>query len=235
MYKVVFTHKKCSIPDGYIKIDNRKSDLDHRVFSELAGMKLLYNTVEEWEKDLMEKKIQDMPDFISMNHYRRYFDKDCHNRIFVPQPLMFNCSLAQNYDACHNIIDLQECAKAVSETFPAMVQSFNNAMNSNLLIPYIIAIMPVNVFKEYWNFLYTVLMKYCDNINCHTYEEFKERVTKTEGYNKDINGRNNDIEYQCRIPSFLAERLATCYLKELATKIPVFPAQIVLTEKDQKI
>lgn len=56
-----------------------------------------------------------------------------------------------------------------------------------------------------------------------------------EGYNTDANGRDNKPEYQVRILSFLAERLATLYWTHCSQQVPVFPAKVNLLEEGMSI
>ena len=94
MHKYILTHKEKDPVEGYEIIDNRENkELDHRIWSELAGMQLIYNK-------LIDEKIDDN-EFISLNHYRRKIDPDCINRFYVPEPIRFNTTL--NYhDGTHN-------------------------------------------------------------------------------------------------------------------------------------
>jgi hypothetical protein len=103
-----------------------------------------------------------------------------------------------------------------------------------MLIPYIIGIMPEGQFRDYFNFLHTVLSKTMELMGCKTYEDMMKRVTEGD-YVRENKGRDNRPEYQVRILSFLAERLATLYWKNIAMQAPVFPAKVNLLEEGQKI
>ena len=233
---IIFTHKDITCPAGYEIIDNRKSDLDHRLWSEIAGMKILYDRIKKMEDDARNgNKTAEIPEWINLNHYRRMFDKDCYHRVYVAQPLVFQCTLAQHYQHFHNIKDLSICGEALKETFPHLVPTFEMVLNRNILIPYIIGIMPTGQFMDYFTFLYTVLNKTLEKMNCKTYEEVMERIKTVEGYNVDVTGRDNKPEYQVRILSFLAERLATLYWTHCSQQLPVFPAKVNLLEEGQKI
>lgn len=241
MIRYMFHHKKVSPMEGFTLIDNRKSSLDHRMWSELAGMKLLYDKfaendeIRKTKKDPEEIAKYTNPDWISLNHYRRIFDPDMYNRTCIPQPMLFNCSLAQNYAYYHNVEDLKICAEALSETYPHLMKQFEQVINGNMFIPYIICNCHINTFKDYWIFLYTVLSKYLEKVNVKTYEDMIERVKNVEGYSVERENRNNKVEYQARVPSFLAERLGTLYWNVVKTQTPVFPAKVLLLEDNQKI
>ena len=89
--------------------------------------------------------------------------------------------------------------------------------------------MTVGQFKDYFNFLYKTLMNFHKKLGTETYEDridyIKRYADKYTGENKD-----NKVEYQARIESFLAERLATTYFTLCSQKMPVFPAAIIKDE-----
>ena len=222
MIKVIFSHKPDTKSDGLI-IDNTKSPLDHRMFSEIAGFKILFDMIEKGE-------IKD--DWISLNHYRREMDSDCTGRIYIPEPMILPCSVGQNYDLCHNVDDLILCGQVMKETHPHLVPWFENVINGRMFIPYNMGVMPTSQFKDYFTFLITVLSKFMEKINVKTYEDMLERV-KLNGKYK---GHQDDrVEYQARIPSFLAERLSTLYWIFCSKQCPIFPAKVNLLEEGQKI
>ena len=222
MIKVTFTHKPDTKSDGLI-IDNTKSTLDHRMFSEIAGFKILFDMIEKGE-------IKD--DWISLNHYRREMDPDCTGRIYIPEPMILPCSVGQNYDLCHNVDDLILCGQVMKETHPHLVPWFENVINGRMFIPYNMGVMPTGQFKDYFTFIITVLSKFMEKINVKTYEDMLERV-KLNGKYK---GHQDDrIEYQARIPSFLAERLSTLYWIFCSKQCPIFPGKVRLLEEGQTI
>lgn len=233
--KIIFTHKDITCPPGYEIIDNRNSDIDHRLWSEIAGMKILYDRLKKQEDDIRSGIHVEMPEWINLNHYRRMFDKDCYHRIYVAQPILLNCTLAQHYQYFHNLNDLRICGEALKATFPHLAQQFEEVLNKNILIPYIIAVMPLNQFYDYFNFIYTVLNKVLEIMRCNTYDEIVERIKNDKTYTEEIKGKDCRIEYQARILSFLAERLATLYWTICSKQAAVFPAKVELLEEGQKI
>jgi len=222
MIKVTFTHKPDTKSDGLI-IDNTKSSLDHRMFSEIAGFKILFDMIEKGE-------IKD--EWISLNHYRREMDPDCTGRIYIPEPMILTCSVGQSYDMYHNIDDLILCGQVMKETHPHLVPWFENVINGRLFIPYNMGVMPTSQFKDYFTFLYTVLSKFMEKINVKTYEDMLARVKLNPKYKGHADDR---IEYQARVPSFLAERLSTLYWIFCSKQCPIFPAKVKLLEEGQKI
>lgn len=233
-WKIIFTHKPLAAVEDFDIIDNTTSALDHRLWSEIAGMKIINDKLEQYSEEVRTSNREPGDYWLYLNHYRRRFDDDCYRRIYVAQPIFMQCTLAQHYDYFHNIEDLKACGQAVKEMYPTLVGSFEQVLNGNMLIPYIIGIMPEGQFRDYYNFLYTVLSRTMEIIGCKTYEDMMKRVTEGN-YVRDNKGRDNRPEYQVRILSFLAERLATMYWKNIAMQTQVFPAKINLLEEGQKI
>ena len=222
MHKYILTHKDMEPVNGFEIIDNRENkELDHRIWSELAGMQLVY--------DIVMKNKYDDGEFISLSHYRRRIDPDCVNRFYVPQPMVLPTTVAAQYAVYHNIEDLKLCGQAVKDEFPHLVQPFEQVLNGNIFIPYNMAILTVSQFKDYWNFLFKVLDNLHKKIGTETYENRLDYVKRhPEWYTgKD---KNNDPVYAARIESFCAERLSTFYWIYVSKQIPVFPASVIKTE-----
>ena len=238
MYKVVFTHKKCSILDGYVKIDNRKSDLDHRLYSEIAGYDVLMKMFNDAENaksaDTTGKTNPEFPPiWIQTNHYRRVFDIDCCNRTYIAQPMIFPCTIAQQYGAMHYIEDLKTMCNAIRALYPTMINFAEQVLNQNIFIPYNMVTCQYGQFRDYAQFLISVLKKVAEYMGNPTFEQMKDIISKREQPN--VEGRNNDISYQSRIYSFLSERVSTIYWLAIAKQMPVYPAKVNLLEEGQKI
>ena len=222
MHKYILTHKDMEPVNGFEIIDNRENkELDHRIWSELAGMQLVYDIV-------IKNKYEDS-ELISLSHYRRRIDPDCVNRFYVPQPMVLPTTVAAQYAVYHNIEDLKLCGQAVKDEFPHLVQPFEQVLNGNIFIPYNMAILTVSQFKDYWNFLFKVLDNLHKKIGTETYED---RLDYIKRYPEKYTGeqKNNDVVYQARIESFCSERLSTLYWLYVSRQIPVFPAKIIKTD-----
>ena len=232
MHKYILTHKDMEPVEGFEIIDNRKSDLDHRLWSEIAGYKIIFDMLNEKNDDGSAKYGDN--EWISLNHYRREFEKDAVDRTYVPQPLQLPYSVAAHYAVYHNIEDLKLCGQAVKEEFPNLVQAFEQIMNGNIFIPYNMCITTVSQFRDYSNFLFKVLGNLHKKIGTETYEDrldyIKRYPEKYTGENK-----NNDTACAARIESFCAERLSSFYWLYVSRQIPVFPARVILLEPGQKI
>ena len=222
MHNYILTHKDMEPVNGFEIIDNRENkELDHRIWSELAGMQLIYDIV-------IKNKYEDS-EFISLSHYRRRIDPDCVNRFYVPEPMVLPTTVAAQYAVYHNIEDLKLCGQAVKDEFPHLVQPFEQVLNGNIFIPYNMAILTVSQFKDYWNFLFKVLDNLHKKIGTETYED---RLDYIKRYPEKYTGKdkNNDPVYAARIESFCAERLSTFYWIYVSKQMPIFPAKIIKTE-----
>lgn len=228
MIKVIFHHKKIKNKEpGVIYIDNTKSSYNHRMFSEIAGYKILLEMLNEKNEDGSAKYGDN--EWVSLNHYRREFEKDAMDRTYIPQPMQLPCSVAAHYAAYHNIEDLKLCGQALKEEFPHLVQHFEQVLNGNIFVPYNMAILTVAQFRDYCNFIFKVLDNLHKKIGTETYEDrldyIKRYPEKYTGENK-----NNDPVYQARIESFIGERLSCVYWLVVAKQMPIYPAELIKTE-----
>ena len=233
MKRYIVTHKEfdeSKFEDDYTILTNRHDlkfnhnveyfeGLDDRIWSELAAYKGLVDTLKDDE-------------WVQFNHYRRKFDRDYYNRVTVPELVTLPVPVWQHYKQCHNGEDLRVMCDVVQEKTPVVVPALERTLNGNILIPYTIATLPCNLFKDYVNFLYTILDEVLKRLHVTTYEDMLKRVD-CDAYKGKLDDRP---EYQARIVSFLAERLATAYffrLMELGQ--PVFVAHVEKLEEGQTI
>lgn len=234
MIKFCFHHKKINNKEpGVIYIDNSKSTYDHRMFSEIAGYKALLEMLNEKNEDGTAK--YDDNAWISLNQYRREFDdRDVYDRTCIPQPMILPTSVAGHYSIYHNLDDLILCGQALKEEFPHFVQGFEQVINGNVFIPYNMAILTVNQFRDYSAFLLKILDNFHKKIGTETYED---RLDYIKRYPDKYTGeyKNNDVAYQARIESFCAERISSFYWLYVSRQMPVFPCKVNLMEENQKI
>ena len=156
-----------------IVVDNKESTLDHRLYSEWAGIQSINDTYDKTEALIRENKAKptDLPEFVTIAHYRRQPDPDCTKRIYVAQPMVFQCSLAQQYAAMHFIEDLKYLGEAIKQKYPHMTQFAEMVLNQNILIPYNIVTCPYSQFRDYSKFVLDVLKTAHQLAGNHTYEE----------------------------------------------------------------
>lgn len=230
MKKFVFHHKPVeNFPlSGFDFIDNTQSTLDHRLYSEIAGYKILFERI--------NKEPENFPDneYISLNHYRRVMDEDCINRIYVAAPIPIGCTVAQHYATYHNIDDLQTMCNVLVKLYPHLRDFTNAVINSPTFIPYNMGVMPVAQFKDYYTFMENVLTGTLKEMKIENYDGMLEYI-KAHPEKYTGGPKNNNVEYQARVLSFLAERLSTIYWLFCSKQAPVFPANVKLLEAGQSI
>ena len=238
MKRILFAHKKLDkdfpYSDYTVIRNDKNTDLDHRIYSEVAGFQLFW---EQLKKDL-EVTMDDHvtpDDFFSLNHYRRIIDRDCTNRHYIAQPMILPGSIAQHYAYFHNGKDLEASIEAMKQCFPHLVEGYVQTLNGNRFIPYNICVTTAGTLCDYFNYLITVLKKTMEIIGITDYESAIKHVESDPEYTRKLENRNADIKYQARIPSFIAERLSTFYWLLVSQRVPVFPARVMLMEQGQKI
>lgn len=203
-----------------IKCENNFK-LDDRFYSELY---MLY---------YVAKNI-DLSEYVGFCHYRRYFsfldDIPDMNNIFseydaiCSKPLMLNINIKEHYDNFHNIEDLYIIGGIIADKYPSYCNAWHNFINGNILIPYNMFIMKREDFKEYIDFIFSILDEYLKivgtDINKRIYDNY-------EKYIKDFYP-NNSVEYQYRIGGYAAERLSNLFMMYKFKKIKTYP--VIVTE-----
>ena len=181
----------------------------------------------------------ELPKYIGFCHYRRYFsfldDIPNMDKIFseydaiCAKPKVMKTSVKNQYSTCHNIEDLYIIGGIIAEKYLEQANMWKNFINGNILIPYNMFIMKREDFKEYIDFVFSILDEYLKivgtNINKRIYDNY-------EKYIKDMYP-NNTVEYQYRIGGYLAERLTNLFILSKYKKIKTYP--VVVTEDKYKI
>lgn len=180
----------------------------------------------------------ELPKYIGFCHYRRYFsfldDIPNMDEIFsnydaiCSEPKVFNNSIKSQYLTCHNIEDLYIIGGIIAEKYPEQANMWKNFINGNILIPYNMFIMKREDFKEYIDFIFSILDEYLKivgtDINKRIYDNY-------EKYIKDFYP-NDTVEYQYRIGGYIAERLTNLFMMHKFKKIKTYP--VIVTENKYK-
>ena len=198
------------VPEGVKASDCQffKEELDNRLWSELSAMKYIADHV-------------DNNGWTEINHYRRYFSDFTDllpEKMCVPEPVLLNTSVAEQYSQCHNIDDLHVVTEIIQKKYPHLMNDWMSTLNGNILFPYNMVKFPNDIFKEYVNFMVSILQNFQEVTGTNTYEEMKEHV---KSYDRP--------EYQVRLLSFLAERISTLFIRlmVLSKGMEVIPVGIV--------
>lgn len=195
--------------------------LDDRFYSELYMLYYVYKNIE-------------LPKYVGFCHNRRYFSflddipnvdeifSNCDAIIAKPKILKTNVKL--QYLTCHNIEDLYIIGGIIAEKYPSYCNAWHNFINSNILIPYNMFIMKKEDFKEYIDFIFSILNEYLKIVGT----DIKNRIENNkEKYLKPYYP-NNTEEYQYRIGGYLAERLTNVFIMTHFKKMKVYP--VIVTE-----
>jgi hypothetical protein len=153
-----------------------------------------------------------------MNNIFSEYDAIC------SKPLMLNINIKEHYNNFHNIEDLYIIGGIIADKYPSYCGAWHNFINGNILIPYNMFIMKREDFKEYVDFIFSILDEYLKivgtDINKRIYDNF-------EKYIKDFYP-NDSVEYQYRIGGYIAERLTNLFMMYKFKKIKTYP--VIVTE-----
>lgn len=211
--------------DVYKIINAREIDpklpLKDNFYSELYQFKYVADNLE-------------LPEYVGFCHYRRYLsfldDIPDIDNIFseydaiCSEPLMLKINVKEHYNNFHNIEDMFIIGGIIADKYPSYCNAWHNFINGNILIPYNMFIMKREDFKEYVDFIFSILDEYLKivgtDINKRIYDNF-------EKYIKDFYP-NDSVEYQYRIGGYIAERLTNLFMMHKFKKIKTY--QVIVTE-----
>jgi hypothetical protein len=182
----------------------------------------------------------ELPKYIGFCHYRRYFsfldDVPNMDEIFsnydaiCSKPKVFNNSIKSQYLNCHNIEDLYIVGGIIADRFPHLSKLWHNFINGNIFIPYNMFIMKREDFKEYIDFIFSILDEYLKIVGTDINKRIYNNIEK---YVKDFYP-NNTVEYQYRIGGYIAERLTNLFMMHKFKKIKTYPVIVTEDKYNQK-
>ena len=214
------THNKIYKVINAREID-QKLPLKDDFYSELYQFKYISDNLE-------------LPKYVGFCHYRRYFSFldeipnmeetfDKYDAI-VAEPITYKITIKEQYEMFHNIEDLYIIGGIIADKYPSYSNVWHNFINGNILIPCNMFIMRKDDFKEYINFIFSILDEYLNivgtDINKRIYDNF-------EKYIKDFYP-NNTVEYQYRIGGYISERCTNIFMMHKFKKIKTYP--VIVTE-----
>ena len=159
-------------------------------------------------------------DYIGLCHYRRYFCAGRHSNdivskkkdilqradyeellqqydVILPKKRNYYIETVRSqYEHAHNVRDLDEVKKIISERHTEYGNAFTNVMNSRSLHILNMFVMKKNLFDEYCDWLFDILFELEKRIDISQYDA-----------------------YQARVFGFLGERLFNVWLEKKKLKI----------------
>ncbi len=140
-------------------------------------------------------------------HYRRKFGRILDINRGACQVLAINnhCRVRQHYKDAHNYQDFDDIVDILNEKYGDGNIYSKYMLESNVFIPFCCFIMCWDDFQRLCAFLFPVLFTYDIKHKLHLSPDLYMKKAQ-----KDF--RYDNVEYQCRTMSFLAERLISCWL-----------------------
>lgn len=226
VYKIIVGNHEIE-NNSNLELINCKHDstLDDRFYSELYML------------DYVSKNIE-LKQYVGFCHNRRYFsfldgipnldELFSEYDAIVAKPKILKTNVKSQYLTCHNIEDLYIIGGIIAEKYPEQAKMWKNFINGNILIPYNMFIMKREDFKEYIDFIFSILDEYLKivgtDINKRIYDNYEKYIKKFYP--------NNTVEYQYRIGGYTAERLSNLFMMYKFKKIKTYP--VIVTEDKYK-
>jgi len=129
-------------------------------------------------------------DYIGICHYRRYlinaegriFDESDYNQILktydiiTSKKLKYDFTYYDGYADAHNINDLIETGKVISEKYPEYYVEFERLVHSNESYFGNIMVTSKALFDEYSSWLFDIFFEVQKRIDVHSYDDYHKRV-----------------------------------------------------------
>jgi disulfide oxidoreductase YuzD len=181
-----------------------------------------------------------LPKYVGFCCYRKYFsfldDIPDIDKIFseydavCSKPKILKTNVKSQYLSCHNIEDLYIIGGIIAEKYPEQANMWHNFINGNILIPYNMFIMKREDFKEYIDFIFSILDEYLKivgtDINKRIYDNYEKYIKRFYP--------NDTVEYQYRIGGYAAERLTNLFMMHKFKKIKTYPVIVTEDKYNQK-
>ena len=211
-----------------LKMFRTDGKLDDRMWSELSS---IYHI---WKNPKLQA------DWIGLCHYRRYFDF-MNDIPGFSKPVVAKCLTGafnnyMQYDICHCSKDLIFTLRIIKKSLKEYLPAFIHMLDSHMYFPYNMFVLPKDVFNEYCEFVFGILLA-LDNIMKidGKYENMLKHIGNYREYYIEKNMSPNDTyEYQARLYGFIAERLTTTFFMKYIHdhgKDSIIERNVKITEK----
>lgn len=166
----------------------------NRFYSELTTMYWV------WKNKIKSQKI-------GFCHYRRLFRTygDIDEGECQVLAINFQDPVMHHYRSVHNYNDFDDTLDIINEIYGKDNKYVKYLTESDIFIPYCCFIMQYSDFEKLCEWLFQILFAWDkkNGLNMDP-EKYMEKARRDFRY--------DNIDYQCRSVSFLAERLISCYL-----------------------
>lgn len=194
-----------------------------------------YHIYDISHKDLKKYK------YIGICHYRRFFNDTCENLISYMQE--YDCILPERYNIGNMSVygqysrhfngeDIELIGHIIEKHYKEYEDSFYDVMNGNILHVWNMCIMKTEDFKEYVEWVFDILDKFCKIRGFNNIKDVNKYVD--ENKNKIPNMTNTELDkyftsnwYCSRIGAHLLERLLNVFVKYKFNKVKEVPVKFI--------
>jgi hypothetical protein len=140
-------------------------------------------------------------------HYRRQFSRilDLEQGSCQVFAINYHLNVMSQYKGAHNYQDFYDIIDILNDKYGKDNKYSKYMLSSNIFIPFCCFLMNWNDFTRLCNFLFAILFSFDMKHQLHMSPElYMEKARRDFRY--------DNVDYQCRAMSFLAERLISCWL-----------------------
>lgn len=142
-------------------------------------------------------------------NFDEIFDK---HKIIVNKPMIVSTSLRNQLLSCHKYIDVDAFEDVVYEIQPLYSKAFKEIFNKGCSLFFSSSyVLPMNEYKRYCNFLFSILDTYANRFNFLNEDVLRGYVSSKLRY-PSVGLKTKSIDYYMLIGGFLQERLFSVWV-----------------------
>ena len=171
----------------------------------------------------------DLPNYVGICHYRRYFDIEDYSKliddfknydiIVTPYFSFNNETVYEQYSHCFRSDELRICGAIIKKYYPEYLQDFCDVMNNNKMYLCNMMIIDKDRFKSYCSWIFDIMFKYLNHMGFKNDEDIikwcEDNKNQLFNINKDdtVDDYFKTTKYCARICGHLMERLMNVWIK----------------------
>ena len=160
------------------------------------------------------------------------FDK---HKIICNKPMLLGITLRKQIEKCHPYINLDMLDSVVYDKQPLYSKAYNDIFNKGTALFFSSSyILPINEYRRYCNFMFSILDEYANRMHFLDYNTLKGYVSSKLRY-PAVNLKSKPIEYHMLIGGFLQERLFSVWVLSNFRQSEIYYKDFKFMEDNMKI
>lgn len=221
----VCAHKVFDKSDIIAQLPNHKIIYNTTCDNKLNNLKTCYGEMYT-VYDLYINHRDELPDFIGLEHYRRFFDdfeniydslkNNINDIALINRALLGKQSIYQYYCMHHSKQDIDLIINIIKELYPEYAEDTDIVLDRHYMYVCNMFVMSKDNFIKYCDWLFPILDKFNDIRNFTSYDDVRKYILKHASdypitVRSIVNGENT-VNYQGRLHGFICERIFNIFI-----------------------